>query len=319
VIAAIERLMAADTAGDPITGLKWTRKTTQGIARELKRAGIRVSRNTVGRLLRQLHYSLRVNHKKLSRACSSRDRDRQFRYLQATRQSFQKRHLPIVSVDTKKKELIGRFKNPGAAWVKAPVLVNDHDFRSQARGLAVPYGVYDVTANRGHVLVGLSYDTSAFAVDALAGWWQWYGRFTYPGRPHLLVLADAGGSNSASRRSWKHALQTQLCNRFHCSVTVGHYPPGASKWNPIEHRLFSQISRNWAGQPLESLQTMLNYLRTTRTTTGLRVTAALTRRTYPKGIRVSDEEMTSLNLRRHAVFPKWNYTLRPQRTANTPR
>lgn len=316
MIAAIERLMAADTAGDPITGLKWTRRTTEKIARELKKAGINVCKNTVGRFLRELHYSLRVNHKKISRACPSKDRDRQFRYIQAMRQSFEKRGLPIVSVDAKKKELVGRFKNPGSAWTKNPVLVNDHDFRSDARGLAVPYGIYDVRANRGHVVVGLSYDTSAFAVAALVGWWRHCGRSTYPGRDHLLVLADTGGSNGSRRRTWKHGLQ-QYCNRFGCSVTVCHYPPGSSKWNLIEHRLFSQISRNWAGQPLETLEIMLNYIRTTTTATGLRVSAALTRRAYPKGVKVSDEEMAKLNLRPHSVLPKWNYTLRHQRTEKT--
>jgi hypothetical protein len=305
--------MAPHTAGDPITGLKWTRKTTQKIARELKKAGIQVSKNTVARLLRQIGYSLRVNHKKLSRACSPEDRDRQFRYLQAMRQNFERRGLPIVSVDTKKKELVGRFKNPGAVWTKTPILVNDHDFRTQARGLAVPYGVYDLRANRGHVLVGLSYDTSAFAVDALAGWWSRYGRPRYRAGDHLLVLADTGGSNGSRRRFWKYALQTQFCNRFGCSITVCHYPPGASKWNPVEHRLFSEISKNWAGQPLESLETMLKYLRTTRTATGLRVTAALTWRKYAKGVTVNDEQMRKLNFHAHSVLPQWNYTLRPQR------
>ena len=306
--------MAQHTAGDPITGLKWTRKTTEKIARELRRAGIRVSKNTVARLLRKLGYSLRVNHKKLSRACSREDRDRQFRYIQAMRKDFESQGLPIVSVDTKKKELVGRFKNPGAVWAKTPILVNDHDFRSDARAKAVPYGIYDLRANCGHVLVGISHDTSAFAVDALAGWWHHQARQSYPNADHMLVLADNGGSNGSRRRSWKHHLQTNVCNRFGCAVTVCHYPSGTSKWNPVEHRLFSEISKNWAGQPLDSLETMLKYIRTTRTATGLRVTAVLTRRTYAKGVKVSDVEMAKLNLDRHRVLPQLNYTLRPQGT-----
>ena len=309
--------MAQDTAGDPITGLKWTRKTTQKIARELRRAGIRLSKNTVARLLRELGYSLRVNHKKLARACAPQERDRQFRCIKTMRRYFESKGLPIVSVDTKKKELVGRFKNPGTAWAKTPILVKDHDFRSEALGLAVPYGIYDLLANRGHVLVGLSHDTSAFAVDAITGWWKREGHRRYPHANHLLVLADNGGSNGSTSRSWKHYLQTNLCNRFGCAVTVCHYPSGASKWNPIEHRLFSEISKNWAGRPLDSVDTILKYIRTTRTATGLRVTAALTRRKYAKGVKISDHAMETLRLKRRRVLPQWNYTLRPQRLAQS--
>ena len=248
--------MQHDTAGDACSGLKWTRKTTGKIRDELAKAGIPVSRNTVGRLLKNLGYSLRVNHKKIARG-SPETRDRQFRYIAQLKEAYQGQDLPVVSVDTKKKELVGRFKNPGRVWTQTPLLVNDHDFRSEAKGLAVPYGVFDLGANRGRVVVGTSHDTPAFAVDALVDWWVREGRRRYPAADHLLVLADNGGSNGSRVRAWKHALQTKLCDRFGFAVTVCHYPPGASKWNPIEHRMFSEISKNWAGAAPRELRDRL--------------------------------------------------------------
>jgi hypothetical protein len=310
VIAAIQDLMVHETVGDPITGLKWTRKTLKKISRELSAIGIRVSRSTVARLLRQLGYSLRVNQKKIASGCSQY-RDQQFGYIKRLRRAFERDGMPVISVDTKKKELVGNFKNPGAAWARSPTLVKDHDFRSEAVGMAVPYGVLDLPANRGHVFVGISHDTPAFAVDALVQWWVREGSRRYPRANRLLILADTGGSNGSRVRSWKFLLQTQLCNRFRISVTVCHYPPGTSKWNPIEHRLFSEISKNWAGRPLESYQTVLNCIRTTKTETGLRVRATLIRRDYPVGSRVTLHDMDNLNLLRHNVLPEWNYTIRP--------
>jgi hypothetical protein len=310
VIEALGRLMRHDTAGDPCSGLKWTRKTTRKVRRELMKAGIRVSKTTVARLLHEMGYALRVNHKKIARG-SPESRDRQFQYIAEMKKLCQDEHLPVVSVDTKKKELVGQFKNPGVVWGKTPILVNDHDFRSDALGLAVPYGVYDLTANRGRVMVGTSHDTAAFAVDALADWWIRDGRGRYPQADHILILADNGGSNGSRIRAWKLALQTKLCDRFALAVTVCHFPPGTSKWNPIEHRLFSAISNNWKGQPLNSYETILRYIRTTRTATGLRVGATLNQRDYPTGLRVDEQALAMLNLAPHDVLPKWNYTIWP--------
>jgi len=310
VILAIERLLTPDTAGDPMGGLKWTRKTTRKVSRELHTAGIDVSPGTVARLIKRMHYSLHVNRKMIARS-NHPHRDRQFRYIASLRDAFAKDGLPIVSVDTKKKEMLGRFKNPGAVWAKTPTAVNDHDFKSDAVGVAVPYGVLDLQANRGHVIVGTSHDTPHFAVEAIARWWSCEGRDRYPDADKLLVLADNGGSNGSRPRAWKHALQTKLCDLFNCSVTVCHYPPGTSKWNPVEHRLFSEISKNWRGRPLESYEVVLKYIRTTKTTTGLRVQATLVRKEYPTGVRIKESEMANINMRRHSVLPQWNYTIRP--------
>jgi hypothetical protein len=303
--------MRHDTAGDPMTALKWTRRTTAKLAAELGSLGIEVSARTVARLLTQMHFSLCANQKKLS-GHSPKERDAQFGRIAKLRDRCASHRLPIISVDTKKKEMVGLFKNPGRAWTPKPLLVNDHDFRSQAEGMAVPYGILDMRANRGTLFVGTSHDTPHFAVDAIEKWWRTEGRDRYPDAQHLAVLADAGGSNGPTCRAWKHGLQTRICNRHGLTVTVAHYPTGASKWNPIEHRLFSEISKNWAGRPLDSFQTILNYIRTTRTTTGLRVRAHLVRRYYKKETRISDAEMRDLRVApTNQALPKWNYTLRP--------
>ena len=306
----IRALMVHETAGDPISGLKWTHKTTERIAAELRSLGIAVSARTVAKLLKKMGFSLRVNHKKRSNG-SPAQRDAQFAYISELRERFADETNPVISVDTKKKELVGQFKNSGTAWHSEPVLVNDHDFRSDALGIAIPYGIYDLRANRGTVFVGTSHDTPEFAVDAVERWWREEGRQRYPKTVHLGILADGGGSNGARCRLWKHALQRKLCDRHGLDVTVAHYPPGASKWNPIEHRLFSEVSKNWAGRPLDSYETILNYLRTTTTATGLRVRAHLVRRTYRKGKKVSNAQMKKLPIKKHDVHPQWNYTLSP--------
>jgi len=303
--------MRHETAGDPMTGLKWTRRTTRKIAKQLRSLGIRVSHNTVGRLLRDMDFSLRVNHKKLSHG-SGVDRDAQFQYIRELRQAFTAQGDPIISVDTKKKELIGQFRNPGSAWNEVSTPVHDHDFRSLAQGIGIPYGIYDSPANRGTIFLGTSFDTPAFAVDSIATWWRLEGRVRYPDAAHLYILADGGGSNASSSRAWKHGIQERLCDRHRIAVTVSHYPPGASKWNPIEHRLFSEISKNWAGKPLDSYETVLKYCRTTKTTEGLKVRARLVRKKYPKGIKTSDAEMSRLAIQNHPIFPRWNYTLLPR-------
>lgn len=293
-----------------MTGLKWSRKTTRKIADQLKTLGITISRNTVGRLLKQMNFSLRVNQKKLSEG-SSADRDQQFAYIMELRRRFVKKGDPVVSVDTKKKEMVGSFKNPGTTWTDRPILVNDHDFRSMAKGIAIPYGVYDVQANRGTVFVGTSHDTPQFAVECLEKWWRLEGRKRYPQSNRLCILADSGGSNGPTSRAWKTGIQEQLCDRHGLSVSVSHYPSGTSKWNPIEHRLFSEISKNWAGRPLDSYETILRYLRTTSTTTGLHVNARLIRKKYPRGVKVSNRQMENLSVTKHESLPKWNYTLIP--------
>ncbi len=306
--------MQHDTAGDPMSGLKWTQKTTDKIATELQRVGINVGPKTVARLLKQMDYSLRVNHKKLARVCttSPADRDAQFVHIAVLREDFAARGLPVISVDTKKKELIGRFKNPGVAWSRTPVLVKDHDVRSEADGVAIPYGIYDLHANRGTLYVGTSRATAAFAVDAIEAWWIDDARQRYPHARALAILADGGGSNGSRCRVWKHRLQQQLSERHGLSVTVAHYPPGASKWNPIEHRLFSEISKNWAGRPLDSYETTLNCIGTTTTKTGLTVRAQLLDRLYEKDDKITDAQMHDLPISNHDALPKWNYTLSPR-------
>ena len=294
-----------------MTGLRWSRRTTTTIAQELAQLGIAVSPNTVARLLHDMGYSLRVNHKQIS-TNSSPNRNLQFEYLAELRYRFQRRHLPIVSVDSKKRELVGNFKNPGHRWESAPRPVYDHDFRTDSIGVAIPYGIYDVLENRGALVVGVSHDTSAFAAHAIAHWWHQEGSTRYPGSRQLLILADTGGSISCRCYAWKTELQSQLANSFALAVTVAHYPTGASKWNPIEHRLFSEVSRNWAGEPLDSYQKILNYARTTRTQTGLQVTAYFDRRYYPCGLKPTPDQVASLRLQRHETLPEWNYTIKPQ-------
>ena len=245
-------------------------------------------------------------------AGSGPDRDQQFAHIAEQRATFAQRGLPIVSIDTKKRELVGNFKNDGSAWGHTPQLVNDHDFRSQADGIAIPYGVYDVGANRGFVVVGTSHDTSDFAADNLLRWWQGEGLERYRHASELLVLADSGGSNAPRIRCFKYALQTRLADPYHLRITVCHYPSGASKWNPIDHRLFSQISKNWAGHPLRSYQTILNHIRTTTTDTGLCVSAQLVDQEYPRGVRVTDAEFASIALQPHDTQPLRNYTICPR-------
>jgi len=305
--------MEHETAGDPVTGLRWTHKTTAKIAAELRADGIDVSPSTVARLLKAMGFSLRVNHKKLARVCkaSADDRNAQFERIAELRKDFAARNLPVISIDTKKKELVGRFKNPGVAWSRNPVHVKDHDFLSEAVGKAIPYGIYDVRANLGAVCVGNSRETPEFAVDAIRWWWLHGGRHRYPHATEIVLLADCGGANGPRNRAWKWALYEQLVKRLGLSVTVAHYPPGASKWNPIEHRLFSEISKNWAGHPLESWHTVLNFIRTTATKTGLAVKAHLIDRVYEK-IKITDAQMEALPIDRPKHLSAWNYTLSPR-------
>ena len=278
--------MAHETAGDPVRGLKWTRRTTAKIAAQLRTLGIDVCARTVARLLKAMGFSLRVNHKKLAGA-SHPNRNDQFEHITALRERCAAENTPVISVDTKKKELVGAFKNAGSKWDRSPELVKDHDFRSEAKGRAVPHGIYDPQANTGTVFVGATADTPAFAVDCIEKWWRTGGCKRYPEADCLQILADSGGSNGCTPRAWKFNLQHRLCNRHGLRVTVAHYPTAASKWNPIEHRLFCEISKNWAGRPLDSFETILKYLRTTRTAAGLRVRAHRVKKVYKTGVKVA--------------------------------
>jgi hypothetical protein len=309
--------MEHETAGDPVSGCKWTRKTTAKIAQQLKRVGIRLSPKTVGRLLKQMKFSLRLNLKCLESGMRNppdpRQRVQQFRYIRRQIRTYSSEGLPVISVDSKSRELIGQFHQSGCKWSQEPIRVYDHDFPSDAKGIALPYGIYDLSRNEGFVCVGTSRDTSQFAVDSIRMWWLKAGSFIYPDADRLLILADCGGSNSYRTRLWKHQLQVAFCNRFGLEVKVCHYPPGSSKWNPIEHRMFSFISKNWAGQPLRDYETVLKFIRATKTTTGLKIRALLNRKQYLKGIRISDQQMKNVMLKRYTLRPNWNYAICPSR------
>jgi hypothetical protein len=281
----------------------------------LKGLGLLVCPNTVRRLLAELRCALHVNRKSLS-GPQSPHRDCQFGYLQHQREQFTRQGLPVVSVDTKKKELVGCFKQAGRVWSQEAPLVNDHDFPSLAKGIAIPRGLYDVQANRGSVLVGTSHDTSEFAVDALVEWWRHQGRQRYPQAGELLILADSGGSNGARCRLWKYALQEKLVDPYGLAITVCHYPTGASKWNPVEHRLFSEMSKHCAGQPFTDYATIVRLIAGTRTRTGLEVNCALSTKHYPTKVKVTDNQMAALDLLRHPVLPEWNYTILPRISRN---
>jgi hypothetical protein len=290
--------------------IKIVRRSLATLSDELARQGHQACPTTVARLLGAQGFSLHVNVKRFTGKAHP-DRDLQFRHLQGRIDLFRREGWPIISVDTKKKELIGEFKNGGVKWGRAGDEVNCHDFPSEAICRAVPYGIYDVLANRGHVCVGNSADTPAFAVASIRGWWVRLGCKRYDAETPLLILADAGGSNGCRPRLWKWELQG-LADAYGLRLTVGHYPTGASKWNPIEHRLFGPISVNWSGEPLRSVPRMLGLIRGTTTVSGLVVSASADERVYPKKVKVTDAQMGGLNLQRQATCPQWNYTINPR-------
>jgi hypothetical protein len=308
----LEKMLQDATAGDPISGLKWTRKTTRKLAAELKRKGFQVGHSTIPRLVRTLRYTLRSNQKRLSRKQDER-RDEQMRHLTRIRKRFLRRNLPVLSVDCKKKELIGQFRNPGRTWRQQPLQVLETDFPSDAKGKAVPYGIYDVQYNEGYMVVGVSHETAEFAMRAIQRWWLEVGQARYPGCRHLLLQADSGGANACDSWLWKAALQ-KLADRFGITIRVNHFPAGASKWNLIEHRMFCIISQTWAGQPLESYETMLKFIRTSKTQTGFRCRTYFDRRNYPTKQKISSDEKANLNLQHDRLFPEWNYTIKPHGT-----
>jgi hypothetical protein len=290
---------------------KWVRSSLRKLRERLLLAGHRASPPTVRRLLRKADYTLKANAKREA-GKEHPDRNAQFEYLAKQRQAFLDAGLPVISVDTKKKELIGNFKNAGRVWCREAERVNIHDFAQEDTIRSVPYGLYDLTHNQGFMYVGTSADTPAFAVEAIACWWETQGQGTYPEARQLLILADTGGSNGCHPRAWKQQVQQQLSDRFGLEVTVCHYPAGCSKWNPIEYRLFSPISINWAGKPLRSLDILLSCLRATTTQMGLTVKAFLIDKVYKTGQTASDAQMEALQMQRHNVCPRWNYTFQPR-------
>jgi hypothetical protein len=313
-VSVLDELVEDATAGHPITGLKWTRKTSRKLSRALKRRGYPVGPDTVRRLLRQSRYVLRANRKRLNKKRDP-DRDRQMRYLKRQRQAHQQAGFPVISVDAKQRELIGNFKNPGQTWRQVQLDVLESDYPSQAEGVAIPYGIYDVTRNEGFVVVGTTHQTPQFAVAAIRRWWLKVGQAVYRRKKHLLIEADCGGANGNRCWLWKWELQ-QLADEFGLTITVTHLPTSASKWNPIEHRLFCHIEANWAGQPLISYETMLKFIRTTHTDTGLRCRAYRDTTPYQTGRKITPEQKAHINLAPHRVLPRWNYTIKPRSCAH---
>ena len=312
LVAALEALVDPATRGDPESPLRWTSKSTRQLADALAAQDHRVSHTTVGALLRARGYSLQAAAK-TREGRQHPDRDEQFRYLTGQVNAYLAAGDPVVSVDTKKKELVGNYKNAGREWQPKgePVEVDVHDFPDPTVGKAIPYGVYDVAANTGWVTVGRDHDTAAFAVATLRSWWRAVGRPAYPDADRLLVCADSGGSNGSRLRLWKVELAT-LAAETGLAITVCHLPPGTSKWNQIEHRMFSHISMNWRGRPLETHEAVVQLIGATTTREGLRIHAELDDGAYPKGIKITDQQMAALSLDKHSFHGDWNYTLRPK-------
>ena len=315
LLTDLEALLEATTAGMPEAPLRWTSKSVRRLASELQSMGHNASHVLVSDLLREQGYTLQAN-KKTREGTQHPDRDAQFQYLNDQVCRYQQQGNPVISVDTKKKELIGDFKNPGREWRPkgSPERVRVHDFIIREQGKAVPYGVYDLSRDEGWVSVGIDHDTASFSVNAIRSWWQRMGRPVYGGTARLLITADAGGSNGPRTRLWKWELQ-KFANRTGLSITVCHYPPGTSKWNKIEHRLFSYIAMNWRGKPLVSLSAIVSLIGSTTTEAGLRVRSEIDKRSYPKGVTVSDEQMGQVSLKRHDFHGEWNYTIRPVRAS----
>jgi hypothetical protein len=308
---ALEELLRDNTAGDPISGLRWTHKSIRKLCAALRRRGGPSGHSTVARLLRDLRFSLRTNRKRLART-QDPDRDRQFRYLARVRRWYLTHGLPVISVDAKKKEWVGNFKNAGRCWRRDSRAVWDHDFPRWAIGRGIPYGIYDSRRNAGYVVIGTSHETAAFAVAAIRRWWLEVGRRYYPAAKRLLIQADGGGANGCRRWAWKVALQG-LADECGLIITVMHYPPGASKWNLIEHRMFSLISANWAGEPLVSYEAMLKFMRRTRSATGFHCQARLDTAEYPTGAKVTPAERRKVRIKHRRILPRWNYTIWPHR------
>jgi hypothetical protein len=314
LIRDLEALVDPDTRGDPQSPLRWTTKSKEKLAQALQSKGHAVSATTVGVLLREAGYSLQATRKEKEGEEDHPDRNAQFEHINEQVKSFQAHGQPVISVDAKKKELVGDFENAGREWQPKgePERVRVYDFVDPELGKALPYGVYDLTRNEGWVNVGIDHDTATFAVNTAFDWWTSMGKRAYPDATELLVTADGGGSNAYRSRLWKANLQ-DFADRTGLTVTVCHFPPGTSKWNKIEHRLFSQITQNWRGRPLVSHQTVVNLISATTTTTGLRVRAKLDTRSYPTGIEIPDEVFRAINIQPDSFHGEWNYTILPNR------
>jgi Rhodopirellula transposase DDE domain len=309
--AELTRIVEETTAGNPMSALRWTNKSTEAIAEELTRRAHPIGERTVARLLDEMGYSLQLNRKQ-KEGPQHPDRDAQFRYINGQEASFRTRGDPVISVDTKKKELLGPFKNAGRTLRPKgqPHEVEVHDWPSRGKGKAIPYGVYDVQGDRAVVNVGISHDTAEFAVESIRRWWRLDGQRRYRSARRLLICADGGGSNGSRTRAWKANL-LKLAEEIAIPITVAHYPPGTSKWNRIEHRVFSFISLTWKGQPLWNLETVINLIGATRTRSGLRVKAVLDTARYETGVKISDEQIEKQRIRRSQFHPEWNYTILP--------
>jgi transposase len=311
--AALEQLVEPETRGDPMSPLRWTCKSTRNLATELKARKHSVGATTVRQLLKEVGYSLQAN-RKTREGTSHPDRDAQFRYINRRVKMQQRQSQPTVSVDTKKKEVVGKLKNPGRTWrpKRTPIEVNMHDFPDPKTGKAVPYGVYDLGRNEAWVSVGISSDTAEFAVESIRRWWKRLGHGRYREAKRLLITADSGGSNSSRSRLWKIELQ-KLSNQLGLEIEICHFPPGTSKWNKIEHRLFCHVTRNWQGKPLETYEIVVNLIGSTKTNSGLKVYAKLDPNRYEKGREVTDDELATVNLHPAKFQGEWNYTIKPNR------
>jgi transposase len=309
---ALEKLVDPVSRGDPTSPLRWTCKSRAKLAAALTKAGWQVSSTSVGRLLHELGYSLQ-SVRKTREGDSHPDRNAQFEHINATADDFAQRNQPVVSVDTKSKELVGDFKNNGREWQPKgmPEKTLVHDFPQDASGKAIPYGVYDMARNEAWVNVGRDHDTPAFAVASIRRWWSAMGKSAYRDAQELLITADAGGSNGYRSRAWKHELQ-KFADETNLRIRVSHFPPGTSKWNKIEHRLFCHITQNWRGKPLRTFETIIDTIGNTRTASGLKVKAQLDKRTYPTGVVTTNAEMDALSLHAHEFHGEWNYELRPR-------
>ena len=305
----IENILEENTAGDPMSRLKWTNKSTYTISGELKNKKQNISEGTVGTIIKNLGYSLQANIKSKENG-TSEERDSQFRYINEQVKLFEKKKLPVISVDTKKKELVGNFKNSGRRWMKKgkAEIVNVYDFESLAKGKAIPYGIYEIIKNNGFVNVGISHDTAEFAVESIKQWWKNIGKRNYPKTRGLLICADSGGSNANRSRLWKFYLQ-KFADKTKLKITVCHFPPGTSKWNKIEHKMFSFISMNWKGKPLRNYEMILNLIEGTKTKKGLKIKAKIDKNIYEIKKKVSDEEFEKINFVRHKINPQWNYSI----------
>jgi hypothetical protein len=309
----LEKLVDPATRGDPTSPLLWTSKSTRNLAKELQQLGHEVSYRTVARMLGDIGYSLQANSR-TREGKQHPDRDAQFQYINKKVRSFQRRGLPVISVDAKKREIVGNFDSGGREWQPKgkPEKVQTHNFPDQELGVAIPYGVYDQTQNNGWVSIGIDHNTAAFATATIREWWHRMGGATYPSATELLMTADAGGSNGIRCRLWKKGLQ-DLADELKLKLTVCHFPPGTSKWNKIEHRMFCHITENWRGRPLISRAVIINLIGSTTTDTGLTINTDLDTNSYPKGIKISDEEMAAINIKEHKFHGDWNYTIAPHR------